>query len=147
MGRPGAAHSVAWKHHNREIQMGSRPPHDSVRTIFEISHYIFIKETTDKVAENSSTAHDRFLPSRGSSGRRSPRVSVNLMIYLNPNWTVFLRIHNHLQTNLVFSRDSPGTRVNLSFVMFSDCRRIFSNLMSSTLQDIRVSRHLEYRSD
>ncbi|KAG5451140.1 hypothetical protein CSKR_102691 [Clonorchis sinensis] len=24
MRRPGAAHSVAWKHHNREIQLGSR---------------------------------------------------------------------------------------------------------------------------
>ncbi|KER29501.1 hypothetical protein T265_13354, partial [Opisthorchis viverrini] len=36
-----------------------RPPHDSVGTIFEISRYIFIKETTHKVAENSSTAHDR----------------------------------------------------------------------------------------
>ncbi|KAG5444929.1 Arrestin [Clonorchis sinensis] len=41
-----------------------------------------------QVAENSSTAHDRFRPSWGSSGRRSPRVSVNLMFYLNPNWTV-----------------------------------------------------------
>ncbi|KER25166.1 hypothetical protein T265_14263, partial [Opisthorchis viverrini] len=36
-------------------------------TIFEISQYIFIKETTHKVAENSSTAHDRFRPSWGSS--------------------------------------------------------------------------------
>ncbi|KAG5452713.1 hypothetical protein CSKR_102140, partial [Clonorchis sinensis] len=35
------------------------------------------------VAENSSTAHDRFRPSWGSSIRRSPRVSVNLMFYLN----------------------------------------------------------------
>ncbi|KER22146.1 hypothetical protein T265_09679 [Opisthorchis viverrini] len=30
-----------------------------------------------------------FRPSWGSSGRRSPRVSVNLMFYLKPNWTVF----------------------------------------------------------
>ncbi|KAG5449686.1 Actin-1 [Clonorchis sinensis] len=42
-----------------------------------------------QVAEHSSTAHDRFRPSRGSSVRRSPRVSVNLMLYLNPNWTDF----------------------------------------------------------
>ncbi|KAG5452830.1 hypothetical protein CSKR_109003 [Clonorchis sinensis] len=53
------------------------------------------------VAENSSTAHDRFRPSTsGSSGRRSPRVSVNLMFYLNPNWTVFEK-YTHLQINLV----------------------------------------------
>ncbi|KAG5449397.1 hypothetical protein CSKR_101160 [Clonorchis sinensis] len=32
-------------------------------------------ETTHKVNENSSTTHDRFCPSSGSSGRRSPRVS------------------------------------------------------------------------
>ncbi|KER32812.1 hypothetical protein T265_01110 [Opisthorchis viverrini] len=43
----------------------------------------FIKETTHKVAETSSTAHDRFRPSWGSPGRRSPRVSVNPMFYLN----------------------------------------------------------------
>ncbi|KAG5442355.1 hypothetical protein CSKR_109281 [Clonorchis sinensis] len=41
-----------------------------------------------KVAENASTAHDRFRPpSSGASGRHSPRVSINLMFYLNPNWT------------------------------------------------------------
>ncbi|KAG5442553.1 hypothetical protein CSKR_108755 [Clonorchis sinensis] len=36
MRRPGAAHSVAWKHHKREIQLGSRclaamPPEGSTR--------------------------------------------------------------------------------------------------------------------
>ncbi|KER20629.1 hypothetical protein T265_10866 [Opisthorchis viverrini] len=40
-----------------------RLPHDLVGTIFEISQYIFIKETTQKVAGNCSTAHDRFHPS------------------------------------------------------------------------------------
>ncbi|KER27590.1 LOW QUALITY PROTEIN: hypothetical protein T265_13764 [Opisthorchis viverrini] len=55
-------------------------------------------ETTHKVAENSSTAHDRFRPSWGSSGRHSSRVSVNLMIYVNPNWTVFEK-YTHLQIN------------------------------------------------
>ncbi|KER30853.1 hypothetical protein T265_02784 [Opisthorchis viverrini] len=44
-------------------------------------NYESIKETTHKVAENSPTAHDRFHPSWGSSGRHSPRVSVNLMLY------------------------------------------------------------------
>ncbi|KAG5452702.1 hypothetical protein CSKR_102129 [Clonorchis sinensis] len=43
------------------------PRHVSVGTIFEISQYIFIKETTHKVAENNSTAHDRFRHSWGSS--------------------------------------------------------------------------------
>ncbi|KER30053.1 hypothetical protein T265_03426 [Opisthorchis viverrini] len=53
--------------------------------IFEISQYIFLRETTHKVAENSSTAHDQFRPSWGSSGRRSPGVSANFMFYLNPS--------------------------------------------------------------
>ncbi|KAG5450099.1 hypothetical protein CSKR_102232 [Clonorchis sinensis] len=70
------------------------------------------------VAENSSTAHDRFRPSWGSSGRRSPRVSINLMFYLNPNCTVFEK-YTHLHINLVFARDSPGTQLNLPFAMFS----------------------------
>ncbi|KER32095.1 hypothetical protein T265_01721 [Opisthorchis viverrini] len=69
-----------------------------------------MKETTHKVAENSSTVHDRFRPSKGSSYRRSPRVSINLMFYLNPNRSVFKR-YTHLKINLIFTRDStPGHR-------------------------------------
>ncbi|KAG5448032.1 hypothetical protein CSKR_106597 [Clonorchis sinensis] len=60
----------------------------------------------EKVAENSLTAHDRFRPSWGSSGRRSPRVFVNLMFYLNPNWTEFENYTN-LQINLVFRETHP----------------------------------------
>ncbi|KAG5442909.1 hypothetical protein CSKR_107397 [Clonorchis sinensis] len=74
---------------------------------------IFIKETTHKAAENSSTAHDRFRPSWGSSGRRSPRASVSLMLCLNPNWTDFDK-YTHLQINWVFTE----TQVNLSFMVF-----------------------------
>ncbi|KER31288.1 hypothetical protein T265_02471 [Opisthorchis viverrini] len=36
-----------------------------IGTIFKISQYIFIEETTHKVAENSSTAHDRLTETRG----------------------------------------------------------------------------------
>ncbi|KER30273.1 hypothetical protein T265_03227 [Opisthorchis viverrini] len=69
-----------------------------------------MKETTHKVAENSSTAHDRFRPSWGSSGRRSPRVSINLMSYLNPNWIV-LEKYTHLQITLIFTRNSTESLV------------------------------------
>ncbi|KER19918.1 hypothetical protein T265_11422 [Opisthorchis viverrini] len=48
---------------------------------------IRVKAALYFVVENSSTAHDQFHPSWGSSGRRSPRVSVNLMLYLKPNCT------------------------------------------------------------
>ncbi|KER27788.1 hypothetical protein T265_05215 [Opisthorchis viverrini] len=48
--------------------------------------------------------------SSGSSGRRSSRVSVKLMFNLNPNWTVFEK-YTHLQTNLVFTRDSTKSLV------------------------------------
>ncbi|GAA49108.1 hypothetical protein CLF_102512 [Clonorchis sinensis] len=45
-----------------------------------LPYYNYSEYTTHKVAENSSTAHDRFRPSSSSSlDRRSPRVSVNLM--------------------------------------------------------------------
>ncbi|KAG5453811.1 hypothetical protein CSKR_112380, partial [Clonorchis sinensis] len=71
------------------------------------------------VAGNSSTAHDRFRPSSlGSSGRRSLRVSVNRMFYLNPNWTVFEN-YTHLQINMFFARGSPGIQMKILFVMFS----------------------------
>ncbi|KAG5449973.1 hypothetical protein CSKR_109893 [Clonorchis sinensis] len=71
-------------------------PHVTVGTIFEMSQYAFMKETTHRFTENSSTAHDRFRPSWDSSGRRDPRVSVNRMFYLNPNWTDCDR-YTHLQ--------------------------------------------------
>ncbi|KAG5450275.1 hypothetical protein CSKR_103122 [Clonorchis sinensis] len=44
--------------------------------IRDIAIHVYTYCTTRKVAENSSTAHDRFRPSWGSSGRRSARVSV-----------------------------------------------------------------------
>ncbi|KAG5445570.1 hypothetical protein CSKR_106924 [Clonorchis sinensis] len=59
--------------------------------------YETINETND--AENSSTAHDRFRSFWDSSGRSSPRVSVNLMFYLNLNWADFDK-YTHLQINL-----------------------------------------------
>ncbi|KER34009.1 hypothetical protein T265_00203 [Opisthorchis viverrini] len=61
------------------------------------------QETTHKVTENSLTVHDRFRPSWGSSGRRSLRVSVNLMFYLNPYWTVFEK-YTHLQIGFLISK-------------------------------------------
>ncbi|KER27408.1 hypothetical protein T265_05516 [Opisthorchis viverrini] len=39
------------------------------------------------VKEDPSTTHERLHPSWDSSVRRSPRVSLNLMLYLNPKWT------------------------------------------------------------
>ncbi|KAG5440985.1 hypothetical protein CSKR_109696 [Clonorchis sinensis] len=75
---------------------------------FNILLVLFYPIQEELVAENSSTAQDRFRPSWGSSGRRSTRVSVNIMFYLNPNWTDFDK-YTHLQINLVFARDSPGT--------------------------------------
>ncbi|KER29911.1 hypothetical protein T265_13291, partial [Opisthorchis viverrini] len=50
--------------------------------IRDIAIHVSSQCTTHKVAENPSTAHDRFRPSSGSSGRRSLRASVNLMFYL-----------------------------------------------------------------
>ncbi|KER26818.1 hypothetical protein T265_06025 [Opisthorchis viverrini] len=71
-----------------------------------------------------STAHDRFRPSSGSSGRRSLQVSVSLMFYLNPNRTVFEK-YTHLQINLVFTRYSRRAKPVLG------CRRVFSNLVTT----------------
>ncbi|KER26430.1 hypothetical protein T265_06345 [Opisthorchis viverrini] len=88
-----------------QVEKEDDPPEDLLTFIEVIVMTFFIKETTYKVAEDSSTAHDRFGPSRGSSGRRSPRASVNPMFYSNPNRTVFEK-HAQLQINLVLTRDS-----------------------------------------
>ncbi|KAG5447166.1 hypothetical protein CSKR_106409 [Clonorchis sinensis] len=63
-----------------------------------------------KVSENSSTVHDRFCPFWGSSVRRSPRVSGNLMLHLNPDWTDFDK-YTHLQIGLAFTGDSAESPV------------------------------------
>ncbi|KAG5445656.1 Tyrosine 3-monooxygenase [Clonorchis sinensis] len=52
-----------------------------------VQHQCCVDCTTHNVAENFSTAQDRFHLSLGSSGRHSPRVSFNLMFYLNRNCT------------------------------------------------------------
>ncbi|KAG5452188.1 hypothetical protein CSKR_104288 [Clonorchis sinensis] len=58
--------------------------------------FSWVPDTTHKGVENSSTAHDRLLPSWDSSGRRNPRVSVNLVFYLNPNCTKLAKYtHSH----------------------------------------------------
>ncbi|KER28508.1 hypothetical protein T265_04649 [Opisthorchis viverrini] len=96
MRRSGAAHSVAWNHQNRRIQLGSRNlrsytrrfsennyfDHKRISPRFVVKSYLgcfFIKEITHKVTGNSSTAHDWFRCSWDSSGTCSPRLSANLM--------------------------------------------------------------------
>ncbi|KER27783.1 hypothetical protein T265_13738, partial [Opisthorchis viverrini] len=79
-------------------------------------------ETTHKVAENFSTAHDRFRPSWGSSDRRSPRVSVNLMIYLNEathkNTEKSSTAHDRFRPSWGSSgRRSPLVSVNFMFYL------------------------------
>ncbi|KAG5442711.1 hypothetical protein CSKR_108017 [Clonorchis sinensis] len=48
----------------------------------------------------TSIAHNQFQPSWSTSGRRSPRVFVNLMFYLKPDCTKLAK-YTHLQTHLV----------------------------------------------
>ncbi|KER28564.1 hypothetical protein T265_04611 [Opisthorchis viverrini] len=77
-----------------------------VRKIWPGLQALSIKQTTHKVAENSSTAYGRFHPSWDSSSRCSSRVSVNPMFYSNPNWTVFQK-YTHLQiTFYVFTKET-----------------------------------------
>ncbi|KAG5450664.1 hypothetical protein CSKR_108786 [Clonorchis sinensis] len=72
------------------------------------------------VAEYSSTAHGRFRPSWGPSGRLSPRVSVNLMFRSKQNCTKLAKYthllstfdkYTQLQINLVFTEDSSESLV------------------------------------
>ncbi|KAG5452364.1 hypothetical protein CSKR_105207 [Clonorchis sinensis] len=74
--------------------------------IFEISQYMFIKETTHRVLESSSIAHDQLCSYRGSRGRCTPRDSLKLMNYLNLNWTELDKY-----AHLVFTEDSTRSRV------------------------------------
>ncbi|KER28494.1 hypothetical protein T265_04714 [Opisthorchis viverrini] len=81
---------------------------------------------THKFAENSMTVHERFHPSWCSSVRRNPRVSVNLIFYLNPKWTVFEK-NTNLQITLSWAVEEFSATLRhlpeLSWI-FIDC---FSN--------------------
>ncbi|KER20673.1 LOW QUALITY PROTEIN: hypothetical protein T265_15260 [Opisthorchis viverrini] len=71
----------------------------------------FVDSDHALVRSRFALPQDRFRPSvSGSSDRRSPRASVNPMIYLNPNCTVFEK-YTHLQINLVFTTDSTESLV------------------------------------
>ncbi|KER22334.1 hypothetical protein T265_09552 [Opisthorchis viverrini] len=65
--------------------IASHDPYTNVFSVYSKATFenleikLLIKETTHKFAENSSIARDRFRHCWGSSGRHSPRVSVNLM--------------------------------------------------------------------
>ncbi|KAG5444519.1 hypothetical protein CSKR_101800 [Clonorchis sinensis] len=69
-------------------------------TIYMVS-LLFTLLNKSPIFVNSSTAHDRSRPFWSSSGRHSPRVSVNLMFYLKSNCTELTK-YTQLQTNLVF---------------------------------------------
>ncbi|KER30961.1 hypothetical protein T265_13080 [Opisthorchis viverrini] len=56
------------------------------------------------VAETSSTANNWFHSSWASAGRRSPRVSVNPVFYLNPNCTN-LENYTHFHASLLVTRN------------------------------------------
>ncbi|KER23380.1 LOW QUALITY PROTEIN: hypothetical protein T265_14651, partial [Opisthorchis viverrini] len=60
--------------------------------IFEISRYIFIKETIHKVAENASTVHDRFRSSWGSSEERSAVAPFRCLTAMPPEGSTRARI-------------------------------------------------------
>ncbi|KAG5446144.1 hypothetical protein CSKR_106122 [Clonorchis sinensis] len=55
-------------------------------------------------------------PKKGETGRGLSKNFQQLYEY-NNLWLI--EKYTHLQINLVFARDSPGTQLNLSFVMIS----------------------------
>ncbi|KER33182.1 hypothetical protein T265_00879 [Opisthorchis viverrini] len=79
----------------RLVSKPRRPPNRASAALSQPT-WEFISPATTTTSEpdvvgNSSTAHERFRPSWGLSRRRSPRVSVNLMFYLNPSWNTLIR--------------------------------------------------------
>ncbi|KAG5446642.1 hypothetical protein CSKR_108301, partial [Clonorchis sinensis] len=95
MRRPGAAHSVAWKHHKREIQLGFR---------INLCRYALIPQegTTSNFGKSSENPKESF-PEDVSP--------------LEIRRCYFRYIHS-FANQLGFARDSPGTQLNLPFVMF-----------------------------
>ncbi|KER34037.1 hypothetical protein T265_00222 [Opisthorchis viverrini] len=78
----------------------------------------------------------RAIRSTGSFARRSPQVSINLMFYLNANWTVFEK-YTHLQIKRVFTGDSTEPLVYdiLQLNMLHTGRLIFHCLEISQTRD------------
>ncbi|GAA52079.1 hypothetical protein CLF_107310 [Clonorchis sinensis] len=74
-----------------------------------------------------------------SSSRDSPPVSLNLMLYLNPNCTKLVK-YTHMHTNLIFLRDPNEPLVYDVVYDVVDCRGAFSNRMSSVLRLYTVLR-------
>ncbi|KAG5453509.1 hypothetical protein CSKR_112253 [Clonorchis sinensis] len=108
---------------------------------YKISQYIVPRETTHKVAETASTAHDRFRPSWDSSRRRSPRVSVRLMFYLNPYWTGCEK-YTHLPINLFCAEDSTASLV-YGILQLNVLPKADSRFIRYDIRDIAAYFHTE----
>ncbi|KER20218.1 hypothetical protein T265_15373, partial [Opisthorchis viverrini] len=93
---PSTEHSLACA--NNVLLASSSCPSGQMPSVVCLLRLGTLEE--QKFSESSSTVHDRFRPSWGSSGGRSPRVSVNLMFYLKPNYTK-LAEYTHFRTNLI----------------------------------------------
>ncbi|KER23129.1 hypothetical protein T265_14709, partial [Opisthorchis viverrini] len=82
-----------------------------------LSRHTSVTQRVDshKITKNSSTAHDRFRPSWGSSVRHSPRISVNPMFHFNPKCTGL---------NTVIRLDGRATeRCNISHILAQQLTR------------------------
>ncbi|GAA49210.1 hypothetical protein CLF_102688 [Clonorchis sinensis] len=99
-------HSRAWDRNSSEL-------HESPRTVARNTCNSYTAEKTYP-ASGTSSRYSQHLSSNGSSGRRSPRGSINLMFYLNPNWTDFEK-YTHLQINLVLRETRSKTGDSAGF--------------------------------
>ncbi|KER29674.1 hypothetical protein T265_03777 [Opisthorchis viverrini] len=86
------------------------PPFDRIETYSPCLNTGSLNNTMN---HDLPSTHDWFRPSGGSSGRRTPRISVNLTFNLNPNWTVFEK-YTHLQINLVFTGGHHKREIQLT---------------------------------
>ncbi|KAG5448040.1 hypothetical protein CSKR_106591 [Clonorchis sinensis] len=102
--------------------------------------YIFIKETTYKVAENSSTTNDRFRSSWGSPDRRSPQISVNLMFYVNPNWT---DLHDPKIQTSTFSKSILLVADQMAVDLFAELGNWLANVSSPVEETSSKYTHLQ----
>ncbi|GAA53035.1 heat shock 70kDa protein 4, partial [Clonorchis sinensis] len=113
-----------------------------IRLVYAIectAQYLNYLDTCIDDAKMSSTTHDRFCPSGGSSGRRSPRIFVNLMFHLNANYTKFVKNTHSKNTQFSFARDSTETQLNDdAFRKLDVLNQAVSRFSSHDIRDIAI---------
>ncbi|KAG5445605.1 hypothetical protein CSKR_105998 [Clonorchis sinensis] len=118
MRRPGAAHSVAWKHHKREIQLGSRSGYQNTGLCLTSYRSGVWELSSDPDLTTTKTYLLEVKQKNYLTEETNPVTTLLEPNSLHPDCTKFAK-HTHLRTSLFLKGESSDFQQNLSLTVFN----------------------------